>query len=381
MRIIDIVKNCLKDIEIMWAAQLSREHKDLSWRYGVDLVTPIINISSGEKLLGWWCSETKTLSISSYLIKTEVWDIVLEVLKHEMAHQYVSEFYDNADVHGKYFKLACKKICVHPAFVTGDMDYDKKLQAFKGELPVDAQKMLQKVEKLMALGQSSNEAEAQAASRKANYLLNKYNLQRINIGNDDPNIKYLTICHRKKRIESIQRAFLSVLRDYYYVNCLTSYTYHAQDDMTYKSIVLIGKKEALIVAEYVYLFLLDTAKTLWQDFKKKNGVKNNEKISFDMGFTAGIKDNHKLMFENSGIKVNGDICLPVKVVRALMGQNHEENRKEEHRLFPKLKSVRYGRHQASSDAFKEGFEKGKTTHIKKGVTSCKTGIAGLLDIV
>lgn len=375
---IDTMGNQPIDIETRWAAQLSQEHEALSWRYSVALATPTINISSGESSLGCWNFKTKTISISRHLIKTEIWDIVLEVLKHEMAHQYVSTFYDNADIHGKYFKLACKKLGVHRAFVTSGKDYNQRLQEFKGELPADAQKMLKKVEKLMALGQSNNEAEAQAASRKANYLLNKYNLQRIKAGEDDPNIKYLTICHKKKRIESIQKALLAVLRDYYYVNCLTSRTYHAQDDTVYKSIVLIGRKEALIVAEYVYYFLLDTGRALWQDFKRKHGAKRNEKISFDMGFSAGIKDNHELMFADSEIKINGDLSLPVKVTKALMAQNHAENRREESRLCPRLKSGRYGRHKTSSGAFKEGFKNGKNTHINKGVTTRGAGIAGFL---
>jgi len=376
-RIIGNMENQLSDIETRWAAQLSQEHKVLSWRYGVDLTTPTIDISAGESRLGWWDAQTKTISLSSHLIKTEVWDIVLEVLKHEMAHQYVSTFYDNADIHGQYFKLACKKLGVHKAFVGGGKDYNQQLQKFKGNLPADAQKMLRKVEKLMALGQSNNEAEAQAASRKANYLLNKYNLQRINTGDADPNIKHLTICHKKKRIESIQKALLSVLRDYYYVNCLTSSTYHAEDDAVYKSMVLIGREEALIVAEYVYHFLLDTGQALWKDFRKKHSAKRSQKVSFGMGFTAGIRDNHELMFDEE-IKINGDLSMPVKVTKALMAQNHEANRKEESRLFPKLKSGRYGKHQASSGAFKEGFKNGKNTHINKGVTSRGTVIAGLL---
>lgn len=371
-------KRQIEDIEIRWAAQLSREHKEISWRYGVNLTTPIIDISSGEKGLGYWSYKTNTLSISSHLIKTEVWDLVLEVLKHEMAHQYVSEFYDNADSHGTYFKMACEKLGVHSAFVAGGKDYHKNLQDFKGELPADAQKMLRKVEKLMALGQSTNEAEAQAASRKANYLLNKYNLQRINTGDDNPDIKYLTICHKKKRIESIQRALLSILKNYYYVNCLTSYTYHAQDDTVYKSVVLVGRKEALMVAEYAYHFLIDTAQTLWQNFKKKSNAKRGDKLSFDMGFIAGIEHNHKMMFEHSEIKINSDISLPVKTVRLLMAQNQKENQTEVSRLFPKLRTVRYGRHQASSGAFKEGFKNGKNTHIKKGMTSSGTGVSGLL---
>ncbi len=245
-------------------------------------------------------------------------------------------------------------------------------------MPADAQKMLRKVEKLMALGQSNNEAEAQAASRKANYLLIKYNLQRINTGDDNPDIKYLTICHKKKRIESIQRALLSILKSYYYVNCLTSRTYHAQDDTVYKSIVLVGRKEVLKVAEYAYHFLIDTGQTLWQNFKKQSNAKRGDKLSFDMGFIAGIEHNHKMMFEHSEIKINSDISLPVKTIKLLMAQNQKENQVEVSRLFLKLRTVHYGRHQASSGAFKEGFKNGKNTHIKKGMTSSGTGVFGLL---
>ena len=368
----------MENFEIRWAAQLAIEHRTIALRYGVNLTTPIINISSGKKTLGWWNDKNKTLSISSHLIKNEIWDIVLEVLKHEMAHQYVSEFYDNADMHGKYFKTACKKLGVHPAFVAGIKDYQKKLQEFKGELSTKAQKMLKKVEKLMALGQSSNEAEAQAASRKANYLLNKYNLEQINTNSNNLNIKYLTICHKKKRIESVQRAILSILKYYYFVNCLTSNTYHAQDDEVYKSIVLVGRKEALKVAEYVYYFLLDTAQTLWQNFKKENNAKRCDKLSFDMGFIAGIEHNHKIMFKESKIKINKGSSLPVKTVKALIAENQKYNQIEQFRLFPKLKTIQYGRHRVESGAFKEGYKNGKNTQIDKGISSNEIEVPGLL---
>ncbi len=357
----------MKNIESIWAVQLIKEHRDISWRYGVNLKTPTINISSGKKSLGLWNNKHKTLSISSHLIKNEVWDIVLEVLKHEMAHQYVSEFFNNIDTHGKYFKKACKILGVHSAFISNSKDYDKNLLKFKEELPINAKKMLRKVEKLMALGKSSNEAEAQSATRKANYLLNKYNLQQINNKNDNPDIKYLTICHKKKCIQSIQRAILSILRNYYYIDCLTSNTYHAQDNTIYKSIVLVGRRESIKVAEYAYHFLLNTDQALWQNFKKKNNAKRGEKISFDMGFIAGIEHNHKTMFEDSEVEFKKNSSLPVKRVKALMEKNHQDNQVEISRLFPKLRTVKYGRHQTSSKAFKEGFQNGKNTHITKSM--------------
>jgi len=368
----------MENIEIKWAAQLAREHKNISWIHGVDLSTPIINISSARKMIGQWSDHTKTLSISRHLIQNEIWDVVLEVLKHEMAHQYVSEFCNDADRHGRCFQKACKILGVHPAFTKCGIDYGKNLLEFKGELPADARKMLEKVRKLMALGQSGNEAEAQSASRKANYLLNKYNLRQISKKEVDSDIKYLTLCHKKKRIESVQRAILSLLKKYYYVDCLTSHLYHAEDDSVYKSIVLVGRKESLKVSEYVYFFLFETAKTLWRDFKKQYGARRGEKVSFDMGFIAGIEHNHKKMFENSAGEVHSDSLLPVQTVKELVKRNQIDNQKEISRLFPKLKKIRYGKHQAGSDAFKEGFKNGRNTHIKRGVTRSGKGVAGLL---
>jgi len=49
----------------------------------------------------------------------------------------------------------------------------------------------------------------------------------------------------------------------------------------------------------------------------------------------------------------------VKTVKSLMGKNQIDNQIEISRLFPKIRTVKYGRHQISSGAFKEGFKIGK----------------------
>ncbi len=62
---------------------------------------------------------------------------------------------------------------------------------------------------------------------------------------------------------------LGFLEEFYFVDCVITSIYDAQTDEEYKTGVLIGKQEALVVAEYVYRFLLDTSRKLWQDFRKK----------------------------------------------------------------------------------------------------------------
>jgi len=68
----------------------------------------------------------------------------------------------------------------------------------------------------------------------------------------------------------------------------------------------------------------------------------------------------------------------VKTVKSLMGKNQIDNQIEISRLFPKLRTVKYGRHQTSSGAFKEGFKIGKNTHVNKGMTHRGEGTSGLL---
>jgi hypothetical protein len=98
-----------------------------------------------------------------------------------------------------------------------------------------------------------------------------------------------------------------------------------------------------------------------------------------MGFIKGIENNHKKMLESAQIELNNDRRLPVRTVKALAEQNHIHNQIEVSRIFPKLTKRHYGEHRPSSSAYKNGFETGKNTHIKKGVVSRGGGISGLLS--
>ncbi len=63
---------------------------------------------------GQWDSETRTLTLSEALIREYPWDVILEVLKHEMAHQIVSETYGGDEGHGALFHQVCRKLGVLP---------------------------------------------------------------------------------------------------------------------------------------------------------------------------------------------------------------------------------------------------------------------------
>jgi hypothetical protein len=249
-----------------------------------------------------------------------------------------------------------------------------------GTLPEKARKMLRRVEKLLALGQSNNAAEAQAASRKASYLLNKYNLDRIaRYETDSSDIRCLYLRTNKKRMESIEKQILCFLEEYYFVNCIITTIYDARTDEEYRAGVLIGRKEALVVAEYVYRFLLGTSKKLWKDFRKEHSGQRTGKVAFDLGFMKGIRCNHEAMFkEHDDARTNGDTSLPVAAVKKLHATCHAENSGERRRLFPRTRKERTS-FRMDKNAFFHGMEHGKRTHINRPVEHKRTGMTGLLN--
>ena len=347
-----------------WGLQLLHEHDNICYQTNISLFQPTINISNNMGRIGQWDQKTRTISISKKIIESQSWSVVIEILKHEMAHQYVSEYFQGEDnsPHGDNYKYACKILGVHPVFMkaTGDIRDDANI--FQEDISFQAKQMLSKVEKLMSLGHSDNQNEAQSASRKANYLLHKYKLDgaKENINHD---ITYKVICHQKKQIELIQKRIASLLGGYYYVDTVLAPFYDQHDLKEYKAIYLFGKNEDLKIAEHVYHFLYRTAIHMWKNYQKE--TKDRKKTSFMIGFAQGVFDNHKEMFSEMNKGNDSEENLPIQSVNMLIQKAHEENSLEVRRVFPRLCSGKQKVNIGSKSAFHRGYEEGINTHIRK----------------
>ena len=74
-----------------WVSELYFEHETICWQYRVDLPKPFIEITNSKSEWGAWSAGSRALRISGVLILEYSWEITLNVFKHEMAHQIVSE--------------------------------------------------------------------------------------------------------------------------------------------------------------------------------------------------------------------------------------------------------------------------------------------------
>ena len=360
-----------------WVSELYSEHESICWSYNVDLPRPIIEISNSRTEWGSWDVDSRTMRISAFLIKGHSWDVTLSVFKHEIGHQIVTDLFHTNDGHGPLFETACNMIGVPRDFRGARGDLARKIVDFRDqEIDSEDVRMLDKVRKLLSLARSKNENEAFLAMKKANELIEKYNIERIE-QDKAANFVYAVINHKKKRIENYQRRVCRILREHFFVDVVNSYLYDAKDRETYRTIELLGTVENVSIAEYVYYFLLNQMEVLWktrQRKEKKGNIRN--KRSYRLGVLKGLHDKLDRQarerkkgcdLEGSGEKtLSALICAEDRMLKAFIKMR-----------FPRLSNYRSAGANIDYGTFQAGIDDGKRVNISRGIQQ-KDGYKGRL---
>jgi len=353
-----------------WRRQLAQEYRHLCWLYRVQLRPPLFEIREGQSRAGAWSPGLDTLSLASWLIRDYSWDVVLEVLKHEMSHQYVQQVLGRGDElpHGPAFQEACDRLGVHPEF-----------RAAQGVIPRllsgEGQKsgaMLARVEKLFALAQSANEHEAALAMAKANAILRRYNLERLD-RQAATDYDYLINHPGAKRIAAHQRLIAAILKDFFYVNVVIARQFEAKSGETLRVIELTGAKENLAVADHVYHFLIHRLEYLWQEYRKNTGATGREKNSYRLGVLGGFRE--KLTRQDREVMhTTGDNTSSSLVCASDPGLIRYYRAR-----YPRLRTVQHAGPRVYGDPYQAGQQEGTQLVIHKGVGTEAAGASrGLL---
>lgn len=273
----------------MWTAQLHAEFEQILFRHRVKLTRPLLEVVDLKSSWGSWESESRTIRIAYRLIIEHSWEVVVCILKHEMAHQIVSEIFRRPAGHGEEFLTACRMIGVPEPFrsASGDLPHERPGQGV--EAGTEAGRHMEKVRKLLALAQSSNEHEAGLAMRKANQLIMKYNLDRIEQRREST-YSYRIINGKKKKLELTQKRICSILSEFFFVEVILSCQYDAVTNEIHKTIELLGTIENVEIAEYVYCFLLRQLANLWRIHQQENGCSGSRKRSYQLGVLKGFSE-------------------------------------------------------------------------------------------
>lgn len=366
-----------ESLRTAWTKRLYKEYDHILWSYKIKLAPCVIAIDDGKTRLGQWNSLTRQISLSFTLLSQEKWEIVLEVLKHEMAHQMVSELYRSDEQHGPLFKLACQALGMESWAMKAELDLSHDLSPLRGfHANPEAERLLRQTEKLLALAQSSNQHESLAAMRKVQEIYANHHWEGMR---DDKIFQYVTkvINHQQKIIQSYKSVICAILAKHFLVKVIYSSLYDAALDTEFKVIELLGTHENTQMAEYVYWFLHNQLPILWNEASRKPGINQhrNSKNSFFHGVLNGFMEK---LDHFAAEKRPGDTpksSQELIVIKSLQKRSLQELNNYADYRHPRLHRSYAGASRLSQSAFSEGKSRGLQLNLNKPLTSSSPSAA------
>ncbi|MGK5083438.1 DUF2786 domain-containing protein [Bdellovibrionota bacterium FG-1] len=370
--------------------RLYEEQEHLLWAHKVPLKRAVINLFDSEKYWGKWDAETRTIFISRRLIQEHSWFCVESILRHEMAHQCVTEIYGcDSHLHDDLFRKCCRLLGVPDEFSGASASLQETSldwKTHKQDEPME--KLLSKVQKLLALATSSNEHEALLAMEKVREIYARHNLDEYvrqgNRGEKKPKV-HLIVCHGKKRIEAHQSKICGILVGHFFVRVIFCKEFDSLTGEEYQAFQLIGTRENVLMAEYVYYFLLNQTECLVNTIKKQRGPLSRVAAkSYRLGILQGFHDkleesdaNHLKQYEQQKGSGEGTqlttIGNALTILKSDQGLAHYMDV-----VFPRLQT-RGGAGQYIDDtAYAAGKKEGGRLTLHRGVTDHGGNLGRLL---
>ena len=339
-----------------WTLRLQEEHRQQRQRYGLGLSPVVIKLSESRSQWGTWSPATRVITLSRHLIREYPWAVVVEILKHEMAHQYVTDVLGRDERHGPAFQAACERLRL-PAWAA----------AASGELPheipdahgwVDAPeseeyRLLRRAEKLLALAESANEHEAALAMQRVRELYARHNLDHLRTQAVRQYV-HCVISFKRKRSDIADTLISGVLMEHFFVTPVFVTSYDAHDLCEYRALDVMGTRENVELAEYVYHFLRHRAETLWQRHRKATRAPARGRSDFMLGLFQGFGQKLRAPFltvEETALVRSRDAAL--------------ESFKRQH--YPHLRAKTHSGGGHDMNAFHSGHAEGRNLTIHKGI--------------
>jgi len=306
---------------------------------------PQIELVPARARLGRWVEATRTIEISRPLVLAEPWGVVVEVLKHEMAHQYVTEVLGEREetAHGPRFRAVCERLGIDAA------------AAGMPQAPPSAEekKIGERIARLLALAESPNVHEAEAAMAAAQRLLLKHNLE-LGEARAARGYVFRHLGTPTGRTTEAERVLSLLLGKHFFVEAIWVPVYRAREGKRGSILEICGTPENVEIAEYVHGYLVATAERLWREHKTERGIRGDrDRRTFLAGVMSGMSD--KLGREAKKSEKAGLVWIADGQLATYFRRRH-----------PHVRHVRYAG-QRRSDAYAHGREAGRKIILHKGI--------------
>ncbi|RMG08300.1 MAG: DUF2786 domain-containing protein [Planctomycetota bacterium] len=256
--------------------RLAEDWRHLNEEYlGGRLRPPSIRLHEGERRWGSWDPARRLITIAKRQVLAYTWASVLETLKHEMAHQYVSEVLDGDDEppHGRLFREVCRKLVADPA-PRGDGGVSLLRPGGTGARASRDDARLRRVHKLLALADNNpDEHEARTAFARAAELMLKYNIEADCLRGERDYV-HRALGKVSARVPHHHYLIASILQDFFFVQCVWVDSYDARRGKAGSLLEVLGTRANVEMAAYVHACLTRQCESLWQAYRTEHRIKD-----------------------------------------------------------------------------------------------------------
>lgn len=234
-------------------------------------------------------------------------------------------------------------------------------------------KILDKIQKLLALANSSNENEAKAASARAQALLTQYNLTMVDAEATADKYGKEFVDSGRQRMPIQWKFVQSLLREFFFIEIVQTKRRMKPDINTASQeeisdylfgrpkleicYIMFGQPHNIEVAKYVRDFLMRAFEDSFKTYRKETGASVKAKQSYYMGLYQGLQEQllaaRQEVEQETGLVVVPDADLNDFIQDAFSN---------------KLTTTKNSTTIRDKQAMTAGYEKGKDMSVARGLS-------------
>lgn len=330
--------------------------------HGSRMRKPLFALGDFRNRLGQWSPEKREITLSRNFVLNHSWNDIREVLRHEMAHQFVTDISVGATepAHGPRFQAACRVLTANPGATAAYTPLSCQISQ-ASESGNDRLRL--RIQKLMALAQSSNRHEAEAAMIKAHALTAKYEVAQMA---HQTQRDYFSIFLGKPslRHRGEDYALAHLLMDHYFVKGIWVSAYVLEKAKMGRVLEISGTARNLQMAAYVFDLIRRFIEIEWGRYNGDGKLNRSRKSDFATGILAGFRMKLEQKTADGKKSMEAKALVPVSDIQL-------------HRYvslrYPRLETVRRRGRRFHPQVMSDGTEVGKNLVIRKGISQADTG--------
>jgi hypothetical protein len=351
----DLEYHILKGLSSEWDAALWV----LDDPYHRMMKKPLFSLGDALSAYGSWSHRKREIRISRRLVEHHSWESVRDVLRHEMAHQMAHEVFGavTESAHGPVFKKCCGLLRANPR-ASGTYPALDRIVFHIKQYPEDAK--LRQIIKLLALAESRNSNEAEAAMAKAHELIAKYNVMAFD--NPDPKPIHSIFLGRPALRRSRDVYTLArLICDFYFVEGIWVPAFAVEKGKMGNVLEISGTAPNLQMADYVYHYVRRFIDTQWVSYNATKKLKHHRKPDFAVGIIDGFRAKLAPAVSDSDKNNPSGIKDLVNLKDARL-KNYITHR------YPRTQKIYRNTSLENDGVLQDGVRVGKTLVISKGVS-------------